>query len=83
MYEKKLHSSPNYFRINVVRPGLIDTGLRHRTPGYKEEDYTRRVNMTPLGRAGHPHEVSGLIRFLLSEESTYITGQLISVSGGE
>lgn len=62
--------------VNAVSPGLIETEMTH---GLATEDL---VKLIPLSRMGSGSEVAGVVKFLLSEESTYITGQVISVNGG-
>lgn len=61
--------------VNNVAPGWIGTGSA------TEEEKVAAEN-TPLGRAGTPQEVAYLISFLASDESTYITGQMIVIDGG-
>jgi len=61
--------------VNNVAPGWIATGSS------TAEEKTAAEN-TPMGRAGRPMEVADLIAFLASDESTYITGQLIVIDGG-
>ena len=61
--------------VNNVAPGWIGTGSS------TEEERVAAEN-TPMGRAGSPREVADLIAFLASDESTYITGQMIVIDGG-
>jgi 3-oxoacyl-[acyl-carrier protein] reductase len=61
--------------VNNVAPGWIGTGSS------TEEEQVAARN-TPMGRAGSPEEVADLIAFLASDESTYITGQMIVIDGG-
>jgi 3-oxoacyl-[acyl-carrier protein] reductase len=61
--------------VNNVAPGWIGTGSS------TEEEKIAAEN-TPMGRAGTPHEVADLIAFLASDESTYITGQMVVIDGG-
>ena len=65
--------------VNVVAPGLIETGL---TTSLSEERYKTLVGHVPQGRAGQPHDVAGLVRFLCSDEAEYITGGVFVVDGG-
>ncbi|MBW6485650.1 MAG: 3-oxoacyl-ACP reductase FabG [Syntrophobacterales bacterium] len=63
-------------RINVVAPGAIDTEMTKGIPRQKIKE------LIPMGRLGRPEEVARVIRFLCSDDSSYITGQVISVNGG-
>lgn len=62
--------------VNVVSPGLIETDMTH---GLAIE---KMMQLIPLNRLGSADEVAGVVRFLLSDEASYITGQVISVNGG-
>jgi 2-hydroxycyclohexanecarboxyl-CoA dehydrogenase len=71
--------------VNVVCPGPTDTPLFWDVAGTGEraEAFTRRlVAATPLGRLGQPADVVGAVCFLGSDDAAFITGQVISVSGG-
>ncbi|HUY89714.1 MAG TPA: SDR family oxidoreductase [Pirellulales bacterium] len=70
--------APNV-RVNCVAPGLTETEMAHVLP---ESTIRQVVGETPLGRIGGPHEIAGVIRFLLSEESSFMTGQTVVASGG-
>ncbi len=63
-------------RVNVVAPGLIQTGM------IKEAPVDMIKKMIPMARIGQPEEVARVVRFLCSEDASYITGQVISVNGG-
>lgn len=62
--------------VNAVAPGFIKTDM---TEDIKEEDYKF---MIPMNRFGEAEEVAGVVAFLVGKDSTYVTGQVISVNGG-
>ncbi|MGN7968788.1 SDR family oxidoreductase [Microbacterium sp. 22296] len=66
-------------RVNAVAPGFTDTDMVRRMP---RGDLARHVDTVPLRRMAQPHEVASVVRFLLSDDASYITGQIISVDGG-
>ena len=68
-------------RVNAVCPGLIDTPLTAGTLSMPALRQTWCENI-PLQRAGRPEEVARLIRFLVSDDASYITGAIIPVDGG-
>jgi 3-oxoacyl-[acyl-carrier protein] reductase len=63
-------------RVNVVAPGLIETDMIKNAP------VENIKTMIPMARIGQPQEVAGVVRFLCSEDASYVTGQVISVNGG-
>jgi NAD(P)-dependent dehydrogenase (short-subunit alcohol dehydrogenase family) len=71
--------APHNVRINCVAPGLIETEMAHVLP---DEAMSRILADTPMGRIGQPEEIAAVIRFLLSEESSFMTGETVSASGG-
>lgn len=71
--------APSGIHVNAVTPGWIESDMNaHLT----EEDAHLLAEDIPIGRAGQPEEVASVIRFLLSEEASYITGETIKVNGG-
>lgn len=63
--------------VNAVAPGIIETSMSEST-----FDAQAIANMVPMKRAGTAKEVADLVSFLASDQSTYITGQIISINGG-
>ncbi len=63
-------------RVNVVAPGLIETDM------IKDAPVENIKAIIPMARIGKPQEVARVVRFLCSEDASYVTGQVISVNGG-
>jgi 3-oxoacyl-[acyl-carrier protein] reductase len=66
-------------RANVVAPGYIRTQLTDAIP---EEAKSQMLGLTPLGRFGDPEDVARAVRFLCSDDASFITGEVLVVSGG-
>ncbi|HEY2059686.1 MAG TPA: SDR family NAD(P)-dependent oxidoreductase [Amycolatopsis sp.] len=66
-------------RVNAVAPGVIETDL---TAGLSEDAVAENVKKTPLGRLGRPEDVAKAIRFLVSDEASFVTGQVLGIDGG-
>jgi 3-oxoacyl-[acyl-carrier protein] reductase len=66
-------------RANVVAPGYIDTRL---TQVIADEMKELMLANTPLGRFGQPEDIAGAVRFLCSDEASFITGEVLLVDGG-
>lgn len=71
--------APHNIRVNCVAPGLTNTDLAQAA---NPEAIERLVAATPLGRMAEPREIATVVRFLLSEESSFVTGQTIVACGG-
>ena len=69
--------------VNTVRCGVIDTPMHKKIDGYDEAEFFDRVRRIPVGRLGTPEEVAELVSFLISDHGAFITGETISISGGE
>jgi 3-oxoacyl-[acyl-carrier protein] reductase len=66
-------------RANVVAPGYVKTALTEVLP---EEATQALLGSTPLGRLGEPEDVAGAVRFLCSDDASFITGEVLLVDGG-
>ena len=82
MYISK-HFTKENIRINIIRPGLIKTKKTTKLMGYLDKNFIKREKLVPLGKSGTSQDVAELVKFLIEEKSSYIVGQIISVSGGE
>lgn len=66
-------------RVNAIAPGFIKTDM---TDALKEDVIQEMLKSIPLGYLAEPKEISNLVNFLASEDSDYITGQVIQIDGG-
>ncbi len=66
-------------RANVVAPGYVKSQLTDVLP---EEATAAMIQNTPLGRVAEPEEIAGAVRFLASDEASFITGEVLLVDGG-
>ena len=71
--------APSGIRVNCVTPGVIRTPMNAEL---SDEDLAALADETPLGRIGEPEECAEAILFLASEKASFITGQVLGVSGG-
>jgi len=69
---------PHGVRCNAVAPGIIWSKFVRKY----EESFREEVDKTPLRRIGDPEEVAAAVSFLVSEQSSFITGEVLNVSGG-
>ena len=71
--------APYNIRVNAVAPGFIETDM---TSKLNEKYRNKLIGIIPVGRFGTPNEVARVVCFLLSDESRYITGEVIQIDGG-
>ncbi len=64
---------------NVVAPGFVETDMTAKLPERVKDEYIKAI---PLKRFGKPEDIAKVVKFLVSDDSNYITGETINVSGG-
>lgn len=74
-----LEVAPHNILVNAIAPGWTQTDM---TKGFSEAFQKERISRIPLGRIGQPEDIAPLLLFLASDESNFITGQVIYVDGG-
>ncbi|UCE12167.1 MAG: glucose 1-dehydrogenase [Candidatus Heimdallarchaeota archaeon] len=77
--------APNNIRVNCICPGAIETPMLHRViekQGDPKIIRQERTNQYPIGRFGKPEEVAQAVLYLASDESSFVTGTVITVDGG-
>ena len=70
-------------QVNAVAPGYMDTSLQLRTKGIPTAQNRERLSTIPMGRAGTKEEFSDLIDYLLNSKSEFMTGQVLTLDGGD
>jgi 2-hydroxycyclohexanecarboxyl-CoA dehydrogenase len=76
-------AAPYNINVNCVCPGLVETPSFLQTYGGKPDLLDNFKKSVPLNRLGRPEEVAGTVLFLASDEAEYITGQALSIDGGQ
>ncbi|OUS91370.1 SDR family NAD(P)-dependent oxidoreductase [Rhodococcus sp. NCIMB 12038] len=74
-----VYGGPIGVRVNGVAPGIVPTSIFGDAG---RADMERRARTSPLRRAGRPEEIAGTVAFLLSDDASYITGEIVSIDGG-
>jgi 2-hydroxycyclohexanecarboxyl-CoA dehydrogenase len=79
-----LELGPLGITVNTIPPGFIDTPMLRASEakGLLGEGLEHHAKLTPVRRAGRPEDIAATCAFLVSEEASYITGQVIGVNGG-
>lgn len=73
---------PRKIRVNAVNPGMVDTE-GYRAAGIGESEWRKLVeSQTPLGRIGKPQDVAPAVAFFASPDSSWITGETLTIAGG-
>jgi 3-oxoacyl-[acyl-carrier protein] reductase len=73
---------PRKVRVNAISPGVVETEGLHAT-GIAGSDFERQaVSLTPLGRIGQPRDIAPAVVFLASSDSSWTTGEVLSITGG-
>lgn len=71
--------APSNIQVNCIAPGVIDTKMNSIL---SDEDKKALADEIPMGRFGTPEEIAGVVSFLASKDSDYVTAQVITVDGG-
>ena len=75
-----LEVAKDHVLVNCVAPGFVDTELTRKTLGAR--GLVAAARQVPMGRLAQPEEIARVVRFLISDDNTYLTGQHIIVDGG-
>ena len=65
--------------VNAVAPGFIKTPM---TDALTDEQRDKMLGLVAMGRYGQPEEIASVVSFLCSDDASYVTGQVIEISGG-
>jgi 3-oxoacyl-[acyl-carrier protein] reductase len=71
--------APSGIRVNAIAPGAVQTKM---LSSFSDEERNRIEDDIPMGRLGTPIEVANATSFLVSDQSSYVTGQILSINGG-
>ena len=79
-----LEFGPKGITVNTIPPGFIDTPMLRdtETKGLLGDGVDEHAKRTPVRRVGRPEDIAAATAFLVSEEASYVTGQVIGVNGG-
>lgn len=74
---------PHGILVNAIAPGYMDTSLQIKAKGIPANENRGRIATIPVGRAGTKKEFASLVEYLLSDDASFITGQIITLDGGD
>lgn len=77
-----LDYAENGIRINAVCPGGVETPMFNQTYGRHSEVWMKARDFHPIKRLGTPEEIAGVVAFLWSDDSSFVTGSVLSADGG-
>jgi 3-oxoacyl-[acyl-carrier protein] reductase len=80
VFSKEL--GPRNIRVNAISPGATETDGAHAVGAMSSEAQGHYASITPLGRVGQPDDIARVAVFLASDDSSWITGEVIHVAGG-
>lgn len=72
--------APSGIRVNAIAPGIVDTDLMRND--FTEAELASLKEEVSIKRFAKPEEIGGLVRYLISDEASYITGDIIHINGG-
>jgi 3-oxoacyl-[acyl-carrier protein] reductase len=73
---------PKKIRVNSLNPGMVETEGTH-TAGFIGSDFEKNLaSQSPLGRIGQPDDIASIAVFLASDDSRWLTGEMVTASGG-
>ena len=77
-----LEFGPKGITVNVIPPGFIDTPMLRKAQDEGSVDFDAAIAAVPVRRPGTPEDIAAACAFLVSDEASYVTGQVIVVNGG-
>ena len=77
-----LELGPRKIRVNSINPGMVETEGTHAAGFIGSDFHSHAVAQTPLGRIGQPDDIASVAVFLASDDSRWLTGELLKAAGG-